>query len=135
MKSKLLRNTDGRREWAMIFEAGDEVMAELNRFAISQQLTGAHFTGIGAFANVTIAWFDLQKRSYQPVAINDQVEVLSLLGDVAEAEGKLFRACPYLCSQARRKRARRASATGPRAAHLGTDRDRIACSSAQIFST
>lgn len=88
MKSKLLSQTEGRREWALIFEADDEVMAELNRFADSQRVTAAHFTGIGAFAMVTIGWFDLQQQSYQPIEIHEQVEVLSLIGDVAELKGK-----------------------------------------------
>ena len=88
MKSKLLSDIDGRREWGVIFDAGDEVMTELKRFAAEEQLTAAHFTGIGAFALVTVAWFDLEKQSYRPIEINEQVELLSLIGDVAEADGK-----------------------------------------------
>jgi uncharacterized protein len=76
------------RQWALIFDAGDEVMAELGGFATSQGLSGAQFTGIGAFASVTIAWFDLHKQAYQPIEIDQQVEVLSLIGDVAELKGK-----------------------------------------------
>ena len=88
MRAKLLSNIEGRREWALILDADDEVMAQLEEFARSQRLTAAHFSGVGAFANVTVAWFDLQKRSYQPIELDEQVEVLSLIGDVAEAEGK-----------------------------------------------
>lgn len=88
MKSKLLSNIEGRREWAVIFDSGDEVMKELKRFVESENHTAAHFTGIGAFAEVTVAWFDLEKREYRPIAINEQVEVLSLIGDVAESKGK-----------------------------------------------
>lgn len=88
MKSKLLSNIQGRREWALIFDSGDEVMNELKRFAESQSLTAAHFTGIGAFAKVTVSWFDYDKREYQPIEINQQVELLSLIGDVAESKGK-----------------------------------------------
>jgi uncharacterized protein len=88
MKAKLLSNIEGRREWALILDADDEVMAQLEEFARSQRLTAAHFSGVGAFANVTVAWFDLQKRAYQPIEFDEQVEVLSLIGDVAEAEGK-----------------------------------------------
>ena len=79
MKSKLLSNIEGRREWALIFDSGDEAMKELKRFADSENLTAAHFTGIGAFSKVTVAWFDYDKREYQPIAINEQVELLSLI--------------------------------------------------------
>jgi predicted DNA-binding protein with PD1-like motif len=88
MKSKLLSNIQGRREWAVIFDAGDEVAAGLKEFAQSNGLSAAHFTGIGAFANVTVAWFDLEKQAYQPIEIDEQVEVLSLIGDVAESKGE-----------------------------------------------
>lgn len=88
MKSKLLSNTGGRREWALILDPGDEAIAQLKGFAAAHHLAAAHFTGIGAFANVTVGWFDLQKQSYQPIEIAEQVEVLSLIGDVAESDGK-----------------------------------------------
>jgi hypothetical protein len=88
MKSKLLSNIEGRREWAVIFDSGDEVMEELKRFVESENLTAAHFTGIGAFEEVTVAWFDFDTREYQPIAIDEQVEVLSLIGDVADSKGK-----------------------------------------------
>lgn len=88
MKSKLLSNVGGRREWALVFDAGDEVMAELKGFAERERLQAAHFTGIGAFSGLTVAWFDLEAQSYRPIPIAEQVEVLSFLGDVAEAKGR-----------------------------------------------
>ncbi len=88
MKSKLLSKISGRREWAIVFDTEDEVMADLKEFAEAEHLTTAHFTGIGAFADVTVAWFDLKRQSYQPIQIAEQVEVLSLIGDVAEFKGK-----------------------------------------------
>lgn len=88
MHSRLLTDTGGRRQWAVIFDAGDEVMTELKRFVADERVTAAHFTGIGALAEVTVAWFDLNLKSYQPIEIGEQVELLSLIGDVAESEGK-----------------------------------------------
>lgn len=88
MKSKLLSSTSGRREWALIFDPGDEAAAELKSFAEREHLQAAHFTGIGAFSSVTVAWFDLKSQSYLPIQIEEQVEVLSFLGDIAEAKGK-----------------------------------------------
>ncbi len=88
MNSKLLSNIEGRREWVIVFDPEDEVMAGLKQFASAQHLQAAHFTAIGAFASVAVAWFDLEKRAYQPIHINEQLEVLSLIGDVAESDGK-----------------------------------------------
>jgi predicted DNA-binding protein with PD1-like motif len=87
MKTKLLNNLSGRREWIVVFDAGDEVMAGLKQFAADERLEAAHFTGIGAMASVTTGWFNLEKQRYEPTDINEQVELLSLIGDVAASPG------------------------------------------------
>ncbi|HZZ41755.1 MAG TPA: PPC domain-containing DNA-binding protein [Tepidisphaeraceae bacterium] len=87
MKSKLLSDIKGNRQWAVIFDPNDEVMAGLKRFAQSEHLSAAHITGIGAFSEVTVAWFNLEKQDYEPIKIAEQIEVLSLIGDVAESDG------------------------------------------------
>lgn len=88
MKAKLLSEVNGNRQWAVIFDPNDEVMASLKRFVEGEHLSAAHFTGIGAFAEVTVAWFNLEKQEYEQILINEQVEVLSLIGDVADSDGK-----------------------------------------------
>lgn len=89
MKARVLNETNGQREFLLVFDAGDEVMSQLKRFAAEQHLSAAHFTGIGALSDATVAWFDLDRQKYQPIEIAEQVELLSLAGDVvADADGK-----------------------------------------------
>lgn len=88
MKDKLLSDIGGRREWAIVLDPGDEAMQSLKSFAQKENLTAAHFTAIGAFASITVAWFDLDAQKYRPIDIAEQVEVLNLTGDVAESDGK-----------------------------------------------
>ena len=89
MKATLLSDVHGRREWAVIFDVGDEAMAGLKRFAADEKLTAAHFTGIGALASVTTGWFNIETKKYESNEIGEQVELLSLAGDVAEGlDGK-----------------------------------------------
>jgi uncharacterized protein len=82
MKSKILNQT-GEKTWALIFETDDEVKSGLLEFAKAKQLGGAHFTAIGGFRYVQLGYFDWQKKEYLPIVVDDQVEVLSLIGDVA----------------------------------------------------
>ena len=49
MKSTELE-AGGERSYALVFDAGDEVVAELDRFAAEHSLTASHFTGLGAFS-------------------------------------------------------------------------------------
>ena len=71
------------RTWALVFATGDDVLPALLRFATLQQLTAAHFTAIGAFSDATLGYFDWASKTYEKIPVREQVEVLSLLGDVA----------------------------------------------------
>lgn len=83
MKSKLLHDDHGEKTYAVIFEKGDEVMAGLKSFAKQAGLGGAHFTAIGAFSGAMLGYFERDRKAYKRIPIREQVEVLSLVGDVA----------------------------------------------------
>src|SRR5437868_12953199 len=61
-------------------------MKGLQAFAKENRLAGSHFTAIGAFQEVTLGYFDWQKKDYKKMPVREQVEVVSLVGDVAEGE-------------------------------------------------
>jgi len=67
----------------LVFETGDEVVSTLNKFAKDHRISAAHFTAIGAFSDAGIGYFDLQKKDYLKNQVNEQVEVVSLIGDIA----------------------------------------------------
>ena len=48
MNAKLIQD-GAEKTFAVVFEAGEEVVAGLLRFAADQQLSAAHLTGIGTF--------------------------------------------------------------------------------------
>lgn len=85
MKAKLLQDQGGKT-YALIFDTGDEVRSVLIAFAREKRLGASHFTAIGAFRDVTLGYFDWQKKNYQKIPITEQVEVLSLIGDIAWKE-------------------------------------------------
>ena len=59
MKSTELE-AGGERSYALVFDAGDEVVAELDRFAAEHSLTASHFTGLGAFSDVVLGFFSIE---------------------------------------------------------------------------
>ena len=85
MRSKLLDAT-GQKTFALIFDKGDEVVAELTAFAKKESGAAAHLTAIGAFSAVTHGYFDRTTKSYLKIPVREQVEVLSLIGDIARAK-------------------------------------------------
>lgn len=88
MQSKLLHNADGQRTSAVILATGDEVMACLKDFVTRERITAAQISAIGALSDVVLEYFDWEKKDYMKIPLREQVEVASLLGDVAEADGK-----------------------------------------------
>jgi predicted DNA-binding protein with PD1-like motif len=82
MKAKLLHDAPDRT-YALVFDEGDEVNACLLAFAQSEDLLASQFNGIGAFSGVVLGYFDLERRDYKRIPIAEQVEVLSLTGNVA----------------------------------------------------
>ena len=79
----LVDEADGRRTFVIILETGDEVMRVPLDYAIERHLRGSHFSAIGAFSDAEIAYFDWQSRRYAPIEMRAQVEVLSMIGDIA----------------------------------------------------
>jgi uncharacterized protein len=84
---RLTRETAGPT-FVLVFETGDEAMDGLRSFATEHGLGAAHFSGIGAFSDAVLGYFDWERKDYQPIRIDEQVEVVSLLGDVALQDGK-----------------------------------------------
>ena len=82
MKTALLAEHDGLRTFVLVCETGDEAMSTLTSFAAEQCLGASHFTAIGAFSKTVVAYFDWPTKQYRHVRIDEQVEVLSLVGDV-----------------------------------------------------
>jgi predicted DNA-binding protein with PD1-like motif len=88
MKSKLIHEHQGEKTYALIFDTGDEAYSGLVAFAKEHALGGARFTAIGAFRDVTLGYFDWEAKEYKKIPLNEQVEVLSLIGDVALKDGE-----------------------------------------------
>ena len=85
MKSTLIQ--DGpEKTFAVVFDTGEEVVAGLLHFAKEQMLSGAHLTAIGAFERVTLGFFDLAKKAYTRIPIDQQVELMSLVGNIAQGD-------------------------------------------------
>lgn len=87
MRARLI--AESPKTFVLIFETGDELAAGLKAFAEKERLTAASFKAIGAFSAVKLAWFDWETKTYSAsVELNEQLELLSLIGDVALNEGK-----------------------------------------------
>ncbi|NKC23456.1 DNA-binding protein [Ochrobactrum oryzae] len=83
MQFKLLGEGAGQRIFVVILVPEEAVVATLTRFVREQDLTAASVTAIGAFRRATLGFFDLEQQDYHRIELDEQCEVLSLLGDCA----------------------------------------------------
>ena len=86
MKATLI-NDASEKTYAVIFDKGDEVIAVLTDFAKRHHVAASDFTAIGAFSDVTLGYFDRDRKDYKEIPINEQVEVLSLAGNIVLDRG------------------------------------------------
>ena len=82
MKARQIHEERGQRTFALVFDTGDEAMAELTNFARENNLTVASLTALGAFSDAALGYFDIERKEYQEIPVEEQVEVLSLVGTI-----------------------------------------------------
>src|SRR5437763_13837438 len=74
------------RTYALIFDKGDEVIKSLLEFAKESRLTASYVTAIGAFSKVILGFFERERKDYKRIEIEEQVEVMTLFGNIAQDE-------------------------------------------------
>jgi predicted DNA-binding protein with PD1-like motif len=55
----------------------------LQDFAVKEGLSASQVTAIGALSSAKLAFFDWETKQYRPIPVEEQVEVASLIGDIA----------------------------------------------------
>jgi predicted DNA-binding protein with PD1-like motif len=73
----------GSGTWVLVFDAGDEAFSLLSGWVEARRVGAARLTAIGAFERAVVGRFDREAKEYRRIPVDEQVEVLSLLGDVA----------------------------------------------------
>jgi len=85
-----LKQVDGGdnepRLWVAVLDPGEEVKVALTNFAKQEKVPAASFVAIGAFERATLAYFEWDRKRYKPIPIQEQVEVVTLNGDIVRNE-------------------------------------------------
>jgi len=83
----IAENSNGEKTYALIFAKGDEILSGLTEFAEREKLTAGSFTAIGALQSARFGWFDSAHKAYRDIPVEQQVELISLIGDVGLVNG------------------------------------------------
>ena len=76
--------------YLLILDQGDEVLNSITTWATENSIGGASITGIGALSEVTLGFYELKTKTYQQKKFTKEYELLSLIGNFSEVEGKTF---------------------------------------------
>jgi predicted DNA-binding protein with PD1-like motif len=86
MQTQLLHDGDARA-FAVVFDPGDDPTEGLLDFADEHDISAARLAGLGAFQKATLGFFVPEKKAYEEIPVREQVEVLSMNGNLARHEG------------------------------------------------
>lgn len=71
-------------------EIGDRIVSSLNSLGDKLEIKSGIISGIGAIRNPRLGYFDVHNKKYIEKNLKGDYELLSLLGNMAEKEGKPF---------------------------------------------
>src|SRR5512135_2554020 len=86
MQSAELFNEHGLRHFALVFKTGEDPVAGILDFARGHQLTASRFTAVGAFERAVLGFYDLDRKDYRRIPVEEQAEVVSLTGTIARGD-------------------------------------------------
>ena len=69
---------------------GEELMAELKKFANENNIRAGIFSVIGAAQELELAWYDVDAKQYTKKAVFGKYEIASLIGNIAKAKGEII---------------------------------------------
>ena len=117
MKAKAIE--EGRKAFVVVFDEGEEVLDGLSRFASENDVGAADFTGIGAFRDVVLGFYLLERQgiSQDPDQRTSRGRILG--GQCCRTRRETEDPRSRRRCQARRHRAWRPPVRGPRQAHSG----------------
>jgi predicted DNA-binding protein with PD1-like motif len=78
---------DRRRVLVVACDKGDDPVACVTDAVTSANVLAAQVTGVGALRRAEVGYFDRDRRDYVRIPVDEQIEVLSLVGDVATRDG------------------------------------------------
>jgi predicted DNA-binding protein with PD1-like motif len=87
MRSKLLYH-EGGVTYAIVFDTGDEIISGLTTFANEHRPEASDFTALGAFSSALLKFFEVEQKEYRKISIEEQVEVLTLVGNITLDDGE-----------------------------------------------
>jgi predicted DNA-binding protein with PD1-like motif len=70
MKSKLI-NDGQQKTYVLVLDKGDEAVGSIEGFARENRIAAAQITGIGAFSDAVLGFFDWETKDYRKIPVKE----------------------------------------------------------------
>lgn len=94
-KMKVIFNSQQGKEavgidkpFILVLNKDENLHEAIQRFAEDAQLPAASMSGLGALGEVTVAFYHLDRKEYDTKLFEGEYELISLNGNISQAEGK-----------------------------------------------
>jgi predicted DNA-binding protein with PD1-like motif len=79
-----------RARYQLRFESGEKVAETFNAWLKAHEIGYASMTGLGAVSRATVSFWNAETKEYEQHTLKEQLEVVSLIGNVAIKDGAPF---------------------------------------------
>ncbi|MCH7604475.1 DNA-binding protein [Patescibacteria group bacterium] len=78
------------RTYILRIDKGEDVIEEVTKFCNAETIQAGFFRAIGAASEITISWYNVHKKEYTDRHIQEDLEIISVTGNVAMLKGKSY---------------------------------------------
>jgi predicted DNA-binding protein with PD1-like motif len=83
VQAKLIGQMGATRTYQLVLAPGTEAMGAISAFVLANHIQAAHFEGLGACTDAVLAYYDPVARDYRNTSYQQQMEIVSIIGDAA----------------------------------------------------
>ena len=80
--------SDSQNAFVLVLAPDESIVDGIMEFARTEGVRAARLTAIGGFAKAVLGYFSRDRLSYEHIPIDEQVELLSFVGDITTKDGE-----------------------------------------------
>lgn len=85
-----VKQVDGGASFVATLDRGCDALAQIGDFFESKGYKSGFFTLIGAADGAELGFYRQRERTYERFVVDEECEIISCTGNVAEKDGKIF---------------------------------------------
>lgn len=73
----------------LVFEKGEDIISGIKKYCRNNNIDGGWLSGLGAVSKAEVAFYDLNRKKFIQKEIKEEMEIASLIGNVATFENDI----------------------------------------------